>query len=133
MLARRTTTAMAVLAFFACTTTGVHAQKAAPEGLKVVKNGVFTLKVGESVDVTDRGVLLSLRRISTDSSDNVRGVIFTINGSGGSYSVGVRRNLKTERSTRGIFKDLSSCTVDLVSAAAPKGAPASATFRLACP
>jgi hypothetical protein len=114
--------------------TSALAQKPnAPAELMAVTKGVFTLKVGQSIDLTDRGILLHLSRVNADSSDRITGVAFTINGSGGSYSVGVRRDLKTERSTMDFVKDLRSCFLDLVSAIAPQGGPASATFRLLCP
>ena len=104
-----------------------------PAELMAVKKGVFTLKQGQSMDLTDRGILLSFRSINVGPDGNVRGVVFTINGGGGGeFSIGSRRDLKGEMNTREFVKDLRMCFVDLVSAVAPRGAAPSATFRLLC-
>lgn len=97
-----------------------------------VKKGVFSVKLGQSFDLTDRGILLHVNRIVPGSDGRVTEVGFTINGGGGAYSIGVRRNLKAEDQTREFVKDLRMCFLDLVSAMTPKGAAPTATFRLLC-
>ena len=105
----------------------------APAELQMVKKGVFTLKVGQSMDLTDRGILLHVSRITADSDGRAETVTYTYNGSGGqNYRPGHRLNLKYESSTKDFVKDLPSCFLDLVSASAPKGGVATATFRLLC-
>jgi hypothetical protein len=108
-----------------------HPAGAQQAELMAVKKGVFTLKVGQSMDLTDRGILLHLNRVNV-SNGRATGAAFTINGGGGAYSVGVRRNLKQERPTMDFVKDLRNCFLDFVNAEAPVGAPPSATFRLLC-
>jgi hypothetical protein len=94
--------------------------------------GAFSLREGQSADLVGRGIMLSVVRIVVGSDGTARNVIFKINGGGGSYAIGVRRDLKGERRTRDFVKDMSSCFVDLVGASAIKGAPPSATFQLLC-
>ena len=103
----------------------------APGELHMIKKGVVMLKVGQSVDLTDRGILLHLREVRAQDG-NVTEVTFSINGEGSRYNVGRRRNLKEESATRDFVKDLRTCVVDLVSAVAPTGGQPSATFRLLC-
>ena len=101
--------------------------------LFMVKKGVFTLKQGQSIDLTDRSILLHLREVAGNAGEPVRGISITISGyGGGQYSVGHRWDLKQWQSTRDILKDLRSCFLDVVSAAKPQGAPPTATFRLLC-
>lgn len=104
-----------------------------PEGLLgYVTKGVFQLKVGHSIDLSDRGILLTLQHASHRDNE-VGKAVFTINGGGGGeYRVGSRVNLKQRRETQDFVKDLRVCALDLVSVSAPQGAPPSATFRLMC-
>lgn len=105
---------------------------AQPAELFRVTKGVFTLKVGQSMDLTDRGILLNLRKVDVGRNDEVRAVRFALNGRSFSPPLGGRVDLKRVRATRDFLKDIRSCFLDLVSAAAPRGAPARATFRLLC-
>lgn len=100
--------------------------------LGYVTRGVFPLREGQSMDLSDRGILLTLQRATQRDNEGGKAV-FTINGAGGGeYRVGSRVDLKQRRETRDFVKDLRVCVLDLVSVSAPQGAPPSATFRLMC-
>ena len=105
----------------------------APAALQMVTKGVFTLREGQSMDLTDRGVLLHVRRIPGNAGEQPTGVNYTINGAGrGISSIGSRLDLKKSRTSEAFLKDVRVCVLDLVSAAKPVGGAASATFRLMC-
>lgn len=104
-----------------------------PGELFMVKKGVFTLKVGQSIDLTDRGILLNLQNLRRGPDDKVDRVTFTLNGRFiRDARPGHRTNLKERSETRDFLKDIRACFLDLVSAVAPRGASARATFRLLC-
>lgn len=105
----------------------------APAALQMVTKGVFTLREGQSIDLTDRGILLNLRRVPGNPGEQPNAAAFAINGQGGANSpVGARVDLKKFRASEGFLKDVRVCVLDLVSAAKPVGGTASATFRLIC-
>jgi hypothetical protein len=129
---RRRIAILTVLALCGVAPLPASAQANAPAELMMVKKGVFTLKVGQSIDVTDRGILLHMSKIRAEAGASPTGVSFSVNGQGGTFSVGYRMDLKRETSTKDFVKDMRGCFLDLVSAVAPVGAAATATFRLLC-
>ena len=94
-----------------------------------VDEGVFELEVGKTIDLTNRKLLLSVKRSRRDCC------IITVNGDTISTNsfVGKRFNLKRERGSREFVQDKDICVLDVVDAAIPKGAPSIFTFRLHCP
>lgn len=109
------------------------AQEPVPQAeLMMVKNGVFSMKEGQSMDLTDRAILLHLERVNVRSDGSIEGISLSVNGSLGAWRVGTRYDLKHAERTRDFVKDLRICFIDLVNAVAPQGAPPSATFRLMC-
>jgi hypothetical protein len=105
----------------------------APAALQMVTKGVFTLREGQSMDLTDRGILLNLRRVPGNPGEQPEGAAYTINGQGGGNSrLGSRLDLKKYRASEAFLKDVRVCVLDLVSAAKPVGGSGSATFRLMC-
>jgi hypothetical protein len=97
-----------------------------------VEEGVFELRAGKSIDLTDRQVLLTLMPMQ-DARVNQQGR-FTIALSGQRYMVmiGQRVDLKHFGTTRKVFADKDECYLDVIDFVAPKGAPATATFRINC-
>lgn len=101
-----------------------------------VDEGLFDIKLGEVLDLTDRKVLFSF---PAQSDDNKREYIrknqaikLSINSGPAYIEVGKRLDLKRMGETRAIFDDKSECYMDLIGLAIPKGAPVIATFRFQC-
>jgi hypothetical protein len=99
-----------------------------------VDEGIFDIKLGQVLDLTDRKVLMAF---STTMSGNNRTEIkrnqsfwVSFNSSSVSFSLGKRLNLKSKFND--IFKDKDECYLDLIGIATPKGAPVIATFRFHC-
>ena len=122
---------------FASVSTAAFAQKlpagatpVPPAEFYRVDEGVFALRPGMSIDLTDRKILLTF---GTDTRSFARGQFkVLINGKTELLNVGERVDLKRERSTQGAVADKAECFLDVVSFVTPKGAPATATFRLNC-
>jgi len=101
-----------------------------------VDEGVFDLKIGRTIDLTNRRMLLSIRYGRDKSSFHL-----TINGMTpqgnevvGNYnwSIGSRIDLKVMESTEEFVQDKNRCFLDIVDIVDPTGAPGTATFRLFC-
>ncbi len=99
-----------------------------------VDEGIFDIKLGQVLDLTDRKVLMAF---SNTISGNTREAIkkyqsfrVLFNSSAVSFSLGQRLNLKSKFND--IFKDKDECYLDLIGIATPKGAPVIATFRFHC-
>ena len=84
------------------------------------------------MDLTDRGILLHFAEASGNAGEKVDGIRVSINGDADFFPVGHRWDLKDLRVTQDFVKDIPVCVLDNVSAVHPKGAPASAIFRLLC-
>jgi len=95
-----------------------------------VDAGVFALRPGMSIDLTDRKILLTFTRDTRQFSRGRFDVL--LNGDKEATNAGERIDLKRERSTRDFVADKAQCFLDVLSFVAPKGAPATATFRLNC-
>ena len=92
-----------------------------------VDEGVFDLRIGQTIDLTNRKLLLSMQ-IYNKSCCNM-----TINGERVSrWQVGSRIDLKRFRGTKEAVQDRDQCFLDVVDLVLPKGAPGVATFRLHC-
>lgn len=92
-----------------------------------VVEGTFTVKVGDSIDLTNTGVLLTFLGVNDQFGG---GYIIRINGTRGNFAVGERFDLKTYTSR---LKDRDECWLDFFRVIRAKGAPLTAAFRLDCP
>ena len=105
---------------------------AEPATLYRVEEGVFTLKENQTIDLTDRYLLLALRQNVTRK----KCLGITINGLTQCIELGKRYNLKAYGgpfSLSGeLFSDKKRCFLDIVKINAPQGAIPSVTFRLHC-
>lgn len=97
-----------------------------------VDEGVFELRQGRSVDLTNKKVLFTFV-VEQDRSNFERGR-FRASIAGYTFEghVGLRFNLKDNGYTRDYVKDKDTCFLDVVDLVAPKGAPATVTLRLHC-
>lgn len=110
-----------------------HGSRAAePAEFQMVKKGVFKMNAGESIDLTDRGILFRLGEVRGKPGEQPGGVELRVNGDGSVYPIGYRIDLKRLRDTKEFVKDIANCYVDVVSATVAQGARPSATFRLMC-
>lgn len=92
-----------------------------------VEKGLFHLKENQSIDVTDRYLLLTLR--------NKHCLEIIINSRTACIEVGNRYDLKSTGQpfdTGKLFSDRKRCFLDIVKIDAPQGAIPSVTFRLHC-
>lgn len=123
------------LAVWICSASFAHAQATVPapgEGLARIDGGVFELRQGRSVDLTKHAVLLTVK--SEQSERGVERGQFTVLVGGQSYVVeaGKRIDLKRIRNIEREIKSRAQCILDVVEFVSPKGAPATAKFRLSC-
>ena len=96
-----------------------------------VDEGVFALRPGMSIDLTDRKILLNFREKWQAGREADRFYI-ALNGNSDVVKAGDRIDLKRERATRDAVTDKGSCFLDVVAFVAPTGAPPTATFRVSC-
>lgn len=109
-------------------TTSSKAQEANQAELYRVDDGVFQLKEGKTIDVTDRFLLLAFRH-------GKKCLEIVLNGRRSCIEVGKRFDLKGKHAPfhlGELFQDKNQCFLDVVEIDAPKGADATATFRLHC-
>jgi len=129
----------------AAATAGTATMAKVPEAEKLVvpagklmrvDEGVFDLKIGRTIDLTNRRMLLSIRYGREQKCCRL-----TINGmtpQGGevigdyNWSIGSRIDLKVMESTEEFVQDKNRCFLDIVDIVDPTGAPGTATFRLFC-
>lgn len=107
--------------------TSSKAQESSQAELYRVEDGVFQLRDGQTVDVTDRFLLLAFRL-------GKRCPEIVLNGRKSCIEVGDRFNLKAHVPFHlgKLFQDKNQCFLDVVKVDAPKGADAIAIFRLHC-
>ncbi|WP_108257970.1 hypothetical protein [Mangrovicoccus ximenensis] len=95
-----------------------------------VTEGVFTLEEGQSIDLTDEHLLLTLVR-GKEGCIAVR-----MNRGTGCVAQGDRLNLKSLGNgpyyIRGMFEDKKTCFLDVFNLQNLKGSKATADFRLLC-
>jgi hypothetical protein len=106
----------------------LYAQEVNQAELYRVEDGVFKLKEGKTIDITDKFLLLAFRR-------GKKCFEITLNGGHDCIDIGKRIDLKIPYvpfSLGNIFEDRKQCFLDVVGIDAPKGANAEATFRLHC-
>ncbi|MEO1719252.1 MAG: hypothetical protein AAFR23_03370 [Pseudomonadota bacterium] len=103
-----------------------------------VEDGLFALRPGQTIDLTDRNILLafsgvgSQRRARAANSQRPERAEVRINGSRRSMSVGDRINLLRERRLAASLEGKARCYLDLTNLRVARGAPPQATFRLNC-
>lgn len=108
-------------------------KQAAPgAALYRVTEGVFALRPGQSIDLTDRKILLAVAFQQLSNQLGQGNANITINGGGYSVHAGTRIDLKRGLSTAKTVSDKSSCDLDVTDVATPHGAPPTITFRLNC-
>lgn len=127
-----------IAAGFAATTVTAAAQTAKTEPAPAAKlevvtgQGLFELRLGKSVDLTKNQWLLSFVGDNRPEGLAEGRVNIKLSGASWSMRIGDRLNLKTFNTTEKDAKDKDQCYLDLIEVVAPKGAPASATFRFHC-
>jgi hypothetical protein len=97
-----------------------------------VEEGVFELRGGKSIDLTDRQVLLTLMPPQDARANQPGRFLISLSGQRFMVTVGQRLDLKHYGTTRKVFADKDECYLDVIDFVAPKGAPATATFRINC-
>lgn len=93
-----------------------------------VEEGVFQLREGGVIDLTDRALLMAFR-IGRRCPEVL------VNGNDACIEVGKRFDLKWRHAPfhlDNLFSDKRRCFLDVVAITSPKGADATATFRLHC-
>ena len=108
--------------------TSAMAQESRHAELYRVEKGVFELRDGHTIDLTDRFLLLAFRL-------EERCPEIVLNGKKSCIEVGDRFDLKWAHAPfhlGNVFQDKNQCFLDVVEIAAPQGADAVATFRLHC-
>ena len=103
--------------------------------LSRVTEGVFSLKLGESMDLTEAGILLAFRRDYYVKKRfagvyNSGDIEISINGRIYRSNLGSRYNLKKDSSR---LSNRDECWLDVYRIVRAKGAPVTASFRLDCP
>jgi hypothetical protein len=108
--------------------TASKAQESRQAELYRVEKGVFQLRDGHAIDVTDRFLLLTFRLDKKCPK-------IVLNGRNSCIVGGERFDLKWAQAPfflGKLFLDKNQCFLDVVKIDAPKGADAIATFRLHC-
>jgi hypothetical protein len=115
---------------------------AVPAGkLMRVDEGVFTVKFGQTIDLTNRRLLLTIKDGPVWGEDGPKCCQIAVSGQiiTGQWAedpntlIGKRIDLKRLKSTSSYVQDKERCFVDVVDVVDRKGAPGTATFRLFCP
>lgn len=112
-------------------------QPVPPAMLMMVKDGVFELPLGKSMDMTDRKILLSFPSSQSYIDRNTGQFregrfVISLNGDNESVNGGSRIDLKKFRATQSFVDDMDVCVLDIVELIQAKGASARAIFRLHC-
>lgn len=133
----RTTILCGAMALLACGPALAQAPaKTEPVGQaalqRIVGDGVFELKQGKSIDLTKKEWLLTFKGEQNRDSLERSQITIMIAGYQHSMTPGQRHDFKGYSSTQKDAKDKDKCFLDLVDVVAPKGAPATATFRFSC-
>ena len=98
-----------------------------------VEGGVFQLKVGHSMDLTENKVLLTFRSLyGFDRRPQEKKILITLNGDSELVMPGHPIDLLKHKQSAKSLEGYSTCFLDYVSLITPKGVPAKATFRLHC-
>ncbi len=108
--------------------TSLKAQEAVKAELYRIEDGVFQLREGKTIDLTDRFLLLAFQQ-------GKKCFEITLNGRRSCIEVGNRFDLKRKHASfrlGDLFQDKNRCFLDVVEISAPKGADATAIFRLHC-
>ncbi len=134
-LARAALLSLPIILALAATPGEALAQATRPppgEGLTRVDEGVFQLRQGKSVDLTKHTILLTLRAEQTERDTEKSQFYILIAGDSKRVKVGDRVDLRRVRRLERDLKSKDQCFLDVVDFVAPRGAPATATFRINC-
>lgn len=123
-------------------TSTASAQDAAPKQksatptaiLYRVDGGMFDLKAGEVIDLTDRQILLTAptqERQTDGVNQECFSLVIQSLGLRSCYARGSRIDLKYG-DRQGLLKDKAQCYLEMIGIAHPKGAPGVATLRFVC-
>lgn len=102
------------------------------EGLTRIDGGVFELRQGKSVDLTRNAVLLTVKAEQSERAIEKGQFMVLIAGQAQMVEPGRRIDLKRLRSIERDLKSKEQCFLDVVDFVSPKGALATAKFRLSC-
>jgi len=106
-----------------------------------VDEGIFDIREGQTLDLTDRKILMAFRVISNayerESFVERKQVRIYFSGAGrtldNTFNQGQRLDLKNNTNYYPkLFADKAECYLDLIDTAAPKGGTLVATFRFVC-
>jgi hypothetical protein len=134
-LARAALLSLPVIFAFAGIPGAAMAQATRPspgEGLTRVDEGVFQLRQGKSVDLTKHAILLTVRAEQSERDFERSQFYVMIAGNSTRAKVGDRIDLRRIRRLERDLKSKDQCYLDVVDFVAPRGAPATATFRINC-
>ena len=93
-----------------------------------VDDGVFALRPGMSIDLTDIPILAAFSGYDAKRQQ----VFLKLNGTTHRLRTGDRVDFMTERRLRTLTEGRARCYLDLTNVRAARGAPVTATFRLNC-
>jgi hypothetical protein len=131
-------TRVGLIAFlFATLPVVAHAQEpVAPGALMMVKEGVFELRHGKSIDITDRKILLTfpVNQSVDRETGELRGGRFMlmINGDSQYAQGGTRFDLRSMQATKRFVEDFDVCLLDVVELIQAKGSAPRAVMRVNC-
>ncbi|MEQ1697381.1 MAG: hypothetical protein ABL901_16235 [Hyphomicrobiaceae bacterium] len=97
-----------------------------------VDEGMFDIKRGQSIDLTDRKVLMTFTLDQHGNMAETKNINISFNGQSGYWAPGQRIDMRNWGQLAKIFKDKSVCFLDYIDLAIPKGAQPIATFRFEC-
>ncbi|MEO1693865.1 MAG: hypothetical protein AAFR55_01340 [Pseudomonadota bacterium] len=117
------TTAQAQTAVPAAQATGV-----APAPHYRVDEGVFGMRPGQSIDLTDRQILLTFVGVN----QRANGLTIRLNGARRTAYVGERIDFLKDRRMRDIVQGMGRCYLDVLNLRTARGAPPTASFRINC-
>ena len=103
-------------------------ERVKPAPLLRVDQGLFAIRIGQSIDLSDRHLLLTLR-------EGTGCLEIRIKGREACIEAGEHFDLTHEHAPfhlGDLFKDKKRCFLDVVKVEHPKGAPAIVTFRFYC-
>lgn len=119
-----------LLAILVCFAPMAQAHQVASANLSNVTDGVFTMQEGQSLDITDENLLITL----VNGGDGC--VTLSMNGGSACIANGHRLHLKSLGNApfyiRGMFTEKQTCFLDVFNVVTVKGQPATADFRLLC-
>ena len=100
-----------------------------------VDGGMFDMREGDIIDLTDRKILLKLIPMDRNDLEKSKRIKLQVTGSGSrqpALTVGDRLDLHKTDAASELLKDKKVCYLDLIGLTVPKAVPYIATFRFVC-